>query len=339
MTTSGDKNDTNGHHEEAAGETGGATKKRRTKKTSEAEPAVPVNRIAAALNPRGLAGSKSSPGDVDPGPCRMSSREEIRVQLMERIPFQWIRVYIQGLKPLLVNKAREDAILAMEDKQQGKAARKKPPRIPVQEFVDSSHICVGRYHTDWIDKNVYGFPVVGIKKAAVAAAYRFGDAANKVSNMGSFFIHGPYDGLTPIVATGGPQLMEVRLTTDRREIARRNGDDVQAAVPTMRRDFVVIPAGRTASIAYRPQFFPWSMELEVKYCPNFISRDSLIDAFHLAGQCIGIGSWRVENGGEKGQFEIAGYVELSSDYEPTPVSQSVLPPMPSPAKEAKKNED
>lgn len=259
---------------------------------------------------RGLPGAKDRI-NLPPGPGRLSSREDVQQYLMKAIPFSWVRIWIEGVKPLLVNKARESSVLKMEDKQTGKAQQKKEPREPEKEYIESCHICTGRYDKAWLTRNVYGFPVIGIKKAMAAAGYRYGDAKNKVDSMGAFFIHGPYEGLAALRSTGAPEMMECGINPD-----RKGADKIESAIPVMRRDFVIIPQGRIGSIAYRPQFFPWTMELDIEYCPNFISRDNLLNYLHLAGRCIGLGSWRVENGGEKGRFKVAGLTDLPDDYVP-----------------------
>lgn len=257
-------------------------------------------------SPRGKAGAKPGAGkDVSADLIG----KNVELMMMRAIPFKWVRLRIAGTTPLLLNKAREESLLKMEEKQTGQAQRKKEPRKPKQEFIESCHICRGRFDLDWLTKNLYGFPAVGIKKAMATAGFRYGDAANKKDSMGAFFLHGPWDGLVPIVNPDSKPGKEKR--------AKLDLVPHDAISPTMRRDFVVIPAGRIGSIAYRPQFFPWAMDIDIRYCPNFISLENVVNYLYLAGQCVGIGSWRIENGGDKGQFKLSGTVEqLPDDYQP-----------------------
>lgn len=122
-----------------------------------------------------------------------------------------------------------------------------------------------------IRDGVYGFPASGIKKALVVAGGRFAD--EKMTHL--------------------------------RGIINIIGDfiEIKAPVPTMRSDTVRLRDG-TASIAYRPQFMPWSMEVPIIYNAGLIGEAQILNLFQIAGFSVGIGAWRPESNGVYGQFSL-----------------------------------
>lgn len=122
-----------------------------------------------------------------------------------------------------------------------------------------------------IGDGLYGFPAVGIKKSLVVAGGRFAD--EKMTHLrGVINIMGD---LIPIL---GPE-------------------------PTMRSDTVRLQGGVT-SIAYRPQFMPWEMEIPIVFNATMISESQILNLFQIAGFAVGIGAWRPECNGVYGQFTL-----------------------------------
>lgn len=120
-----------------------------------------------------------------------------------------------------------------------------------------------------ISDGVYGFPAVGIKKALVVAGGRFAD--EKMTHLrGVINVMGD---LIPILAKA----------------------------PTMRSDTVRLQGGVT-SIAYRPQFMPWEMEIPLVFNATMISDAQIMNLFQIAGFAVGFGAWRPECNGVYGQF-------------------------------------
>jgi hypothetical protein len=122
-----------------------------------------------------------------------------------------------------------------------------------------------------ISEGVYGFPATGIKKALVVAGGRFAD--EKMTHL--------------------------------RGIINIMGDfiKIEAPHPTMRSDTVRLRDG-TASIAYRPQFMPWAMEIPIIYNADLIREEQILNLFQIAGFSVGIGAWRPESNGVYGQFSL-----------------------------------
>lgn len=122
-----------------------------------------------------------------------------------------------------------------------------------------------------IAKGVYGFPAGGIKKALVVAGGRFAD--EKMTHLRGLL--NPIGDLIPII---GP-------------------------APTMRKDSVRLAGGIT-SIAYRPMFMPWAMDVPIVYNASLIGEAQILNLFQIAGFAVGIGAWRPESNGVFGQFTL-----------------------------------
>lgn len=122
-----------------------------------------------------------------------------------------------------------------------------------------------------ISKGVYGFPAVGIKKALVVAGGRFAD--EKMTHL--------------------------------RGVINIMGDliEIKAPPPKMRTDTVRLQGGVT-SIAYRPMFLPWEMEIPVVYNSSIIGQAQILNLFQIAGFAVGFGAWRPECNGVFGQFTL-----------------------------------
>ena len=55
---------------------------------------------------------------------------------------------------------------------------------------------------------------------------------------------------------------------------------------------------------FRPQFDEWSATLEVRYSPEQLTAEQIVQLFNTAGVAIGLGDWRPEFGGNFGMFEV-----------------------------------
>lgn len=186
-------------------------------------------------------------------------------------------VTIAGETPLITHRFGERARKAIEDKQQGAARTAKPPREPEAEFRDALYVIGDRCDHDCgdhADLHIYGFPTAGIKKALVSAGGRFADETMTI--------------LRGVINVQG-DLLQIR-----------------APAPRMRSDTVRIDDGKTSSIAYRPEFWPWEMDLPLVFNANLLTDAKVLNLVQLAGFSIGIGDWRPEKNGTFGQFSIKG---------------------------------
>jgi hypothetical protein len=182
-------------------------------------------------------------------------------------------------------------------------------RNPEQEFLDATHICDGKYILSWLKKNLYGCPGVALKKGIAAGMYRIGGAANMKVPLSVIFVHGPYDGLIPLYEKVGPNVKKL-----------------VPAIPTMRRDAVIGQQGAKKIIvpAYRPYFAPGktAMMVDIRWPADMMSLESVANGVALAGEFCGLGSWRVENAGEKGMFTLDSVMQLPDDYQPQSINNS-----------------
>ena len=207
----------------------------------------------------------------------MAKEQEVKVITIPQIELGRLTVKINGVTPLIVNKFRDDSREQIEKKQQKKARVEKAAREPFKEFMGALHVIEMGKPDEKAGKIIggkYGFPSEGLKKSLVVAGGRFADETMTVLRG---VLNIPLD-LIPI-----------------------KGSD-----PEMRPgDFVVLNGGKT-SIAYRPMFREWSMDVPVIFMSAMIKEEQILNLFQMAGFAVGIGAWRPEKNGTFGQFEIVG---------------------------------
>lgn len=181
-----------------------------------------------------------------------------------------INVTIKGTTPLICHRYSERVQHEMEEKQQGAAKVKKAPRDPQREFIESLYS-----HPE----GGYGFPATAIKQAMISAGQRFaGEVGTRLKGA-------------------------ITIPTDMLRIE-------SPAEPTMRTDRVVLGGmSRTTSLAYRPQFAVWSMQVPIVFNSGVVTLDQVVNLVSLAGFSVGIGDWRIEKDGSFGQFEVANVEE------------------------------
>jgi hypothetical protein len=206
--------------------------------------------------------------------------------VIPQIQFGWLYVTVLGDSPLLTNRFGEHARKSIEDKQQGKAKTKRPPREPDKEFLEACYVLgeqgelprsVVSFPDDAdLSRFTFGFRAIAVKKALVTAGGRFAEGVMKQLH-GMFFVQGHRGGFLEVL--GPPP---------------RRGDD----------PVVIGGRSKTTTIAYRPYFSPWAMIVPIRFIKTFITPAHLLNLIQLAGSCVSVGSWRVENGGDKGVFHL-----------------------------------
>lgn len=182
-----------------------------------------------------------------------------------------ITVTIEGDTPLICHKFSKAARRAILDKQMGKKAQ-RAPKDPEQDYRESIY----QAEEGW-----YGFPAEGIKQACVGAC-RFVDSLPMTEARGAFFVHGRgldvESGQQLVMLHGEPKMHEA--------MVRLSG------------------AGRPADVRFRAQFYPWSIVFSVRYNPNIITDEAILNLIQLAGFHQGIGDWRPEKNGQFGMFHV-----------------------------------
>lgn len=201
--------------------------------------------------------------------------------------FSYVIVTIQGESPLYQNRMTEESLDKIEEKQAKAAKTALPPRDPEREFMAKAHV-IGQptLVRESFGKNRFGIPAIAFKKCIATAAMRYNDEKRN-HWFGLFQVHGPHRGLV----------------------------EIKCSEPYMARDWGKPSGAGTTLLIYRPVFESWSVDLPIRYVSSMLTVDKLVNAIHWAGISIGIGSWRTENGGDKGAFRIAQVKEYSeSDF-------------------------
>jgi hypothetical protein len=203
------------------------------------------------------------------------------VELPELL-IQTVNIEIIGDSPLIMHAWSQKARMAMEDKQQRKAAKGRDAKVPWDDFVGALYWLDGAPEKPTeadVENGRFGMPSVAFKSAAVDACTSVA-AMTKVAARQSFHVDGEF-----VEIIGGP--------------------------PSMRTDMARVGQG-TADIRYRPEFNPWSAVLTVKVNVSAISIAQVVGLFDLAGFAVGIGDWRPQRNGPYGRFHVAKAGERAS---------------------------
>lgn len=196
-------------------------------------------------------------------------------------------ITIVGDSSLIVHAWSEKAKRMMLEAQMKTAKTKKAreARNPFEEFIDSMYWLTEKpeektpeaYEAALANGAKFGFPVTGIKQAAISAAYRSGSTKDMASMRGVFYING----------------------IDVSDFAT-----IECDMPEMREDMVKIGMG-TADLRYRAEFPNWKMKAMLTYNDNGVySLEHIINAINLGGFMCGIGEWRPERDGQYGMYHV-----------------------------------
>ena len=220
--------------------------------------------------------------------------EVIEIKPIEMVQY---KIRIVGDSPLIEHAWDEKAKRMILEGQKGtNKGKKKDPKNPVNDFVQSLYWMSEKPDVDCFtpeeeieEKFVkaiqsgarFGFPIRGIKQAAISAAYRMGWSKDKASIRGAFFLK-PVD--------------EADKTNT--EMAIIEGDS-----PIMREDMVKIPG--SADIRYRGQFTNWHTDLILEFNVNGqYSLENILNMINAGGYVCGLGEWRPERDGQFGTFHV-----------------------------------
>jgi len=210
--------------------------------------------------------------------------------LSSAVVYQPFKVWLVGDTPLIVHAWSQKAKLEMLQKQVKATKAGKDARDPQQDFVDSLYP-MGEIK----GKKAYGFPVTGIKNAALSSAHKDKGIPRSVVQSALWF-DADMVRVQPALSKAICDMPLVRLF----------GSD-----PEMREDMVRIGSGlnKTANLAYRGQFTVWAVRLTGKFNPTVLSPEALLFLIRESGVGIGIGEWRNERKGIFGSFHLADMAE------------------------------
>lgn len=201
-------------------------------------------------------------------------------------------VRIKGITPLIEHCWSEKAKKEMLEKQMGTQDKSKTRDLknPVEDFIRSMYWITPmptEFTEEAFEKAIdegarFGFPVSGVKQAAISGAYRKKWVPDKMTLRGAFFIK------PDAIAHEGTEVVEIF-----------------SDAPVMREDNVKVGMG-TADLRYRGEFRNWYCDLKISYDANGIySIKDIINYLNAAGFSVGIGEWRPERDGQNGMFEVA----------------------------------
>lgn len=196
------------------------------------------------------------------------------------------KIWLIGTSPLIVHAFPAKNRTAMLEKQMKIAKGGRDARDPLQEVEDA------RYR---LPDGRDGFPAVGFKACAVTACTSIADIT-KVAARQAFQVEG--------LIMNAPGQLEG-------SFVRTALVPIIAHEPMIREDVVRLSGpSRAAEMRYRPEYWPWGVELQVRINPQVISVGQLGSMFQAAGHGVGVGDYRPERNGDCGMFELATQKEF-----------------------------
>lgn len=189
-----------------------------------------------------------------------------------------VNVRIRGRTPLLQNSWTERTLATMPGGPDKGKSGKKERLTPDQEF---------REILDAIQVSDNGTPRYGVSKEAIvhgmaSAAHRLGDFK-----------------MTEIRAA-----VSVRLSGDRIPI--------EGPEPEMDSRAGSLSGRGSTKVINRPRFWPWEMDIPLEFDRGVLNEEAVIRILSDMGRGIGLGSYRPENSGTFGTFEVVG-AELTEE--------------------------
>ena len=235
-----------------------------------------------------------------------------KTELVEIKPIEMVetKIRIVGDTPLIMHAWSAKAKREILEKEIGATKTKaRDPKNPIEDFASSMY-WLTPMPEEFTEESMaealktarFGFPVTGIKQAAISAAYRMAWTKDKMSLRGAFFIdpdtNGYYGGDLEIdyakkkVAVVPNRWISMQMT------------EIHSDPPIMREDMVRVGMG-AADIRYRGEFNNWWADLSIRFNANGqYSLEQIVNIIHAGGTVNGIGEWRAERDGQSGAFHV-----------------------------------
>ena len=227
----------------------------------------PVNRLKTATGGNGRkAGNNGRP------PKEVEQEVQILRPRIDRI-----QVEIQGITPYIPHRFSEDPIKKLKERD-GNVATARKVRDPKAETQACFYTVEGKRPVDFTKKaackGVFGIPSGAIRKAMVSSCRYLNNkkALNMTNSKGMFFVE---ESVIPV------HCKKIVMGEDTTRLL--NG---------------------SAQIRYRPYCIGWKAKFWIRFCPDLISAESLVNLVSRAGFHVGIGDWRPEKSGDKGTFDV-----------------------------------
>lgn len=209
---------------------------------------------------------------------------DIRLIEIPRISVAECELSIVGLTPLIVHRFSEKATKQIRDKQGKRAGAQKEARDPESDWKGACYVIPGHEDDEDWKPGKYYFPASAFKHAFLYGVKQMQDTKSLPSTLATGWVFVKED---PVLKFSSVSLRE---------------------------DTVRIGQG-TTTLAYRPQFNDWSVDLLIDYNANTISVEQIVALFDLGGFAGGIGEWRASapknKSGSFGRFRVETVRSLS----------------------------
>lgn len=176
---------------------------------------------------------------------------------------------LKGTTPLIIHRFDQKILDGIAEKQGGAATKRHEPRNPISDCLGACYV-IGEapiVHCEDADnvwfEGLFGVPAISFKNAAVRAATTVAAKMTELRmaiQMGSSFDRGE---LLPIRCEPGPKM--------RRDVGR-----IKSA----------------PNLVYRPEFWPWEVDVPIKYDMGMLGQSQVVSLFRRAGLQVGVGEWR-----------------------------------------------
>jgi len=212
----------------------------------------------------------------------MATKKETVLDI-PKVKVKRFKVRIVGDSPVIVHAWSEKAKKQIIDGQMEPKPKKREPRNPVGEFINSMYWISGKPEElteDAFEKAVkkgakFGLPVAMFIKASASGA-----RLNKAAKFNNEIF------------------AKMWISGDAGELATIKGDP-----PVCREDMVKIGGmTKVADLRYRGEFKKWSVELNISYNADISSIEEIINFLNLGGFSAGVGEWRINKGGIFGAY-------------------------------------
>jgi len=229
---------------------------------------------------------------------------------IEPIRKKLVNIRIVGDSPLITHCWDVKAKRAMLESEMGIKRVVKDPKNPYEDFATSMY---------WLDKMPdpltkesisdaiengarFGFPLTGIKQAAISAAYRMGWSKDKMSLRGVFFIEPQVNGYWAGDMEIAPDHKRIDIIPN--VFHNEPMVEIKYEKLSMRQDMVKVGMG-SADLRYRGEFDNWYADLTISFNESGqYNIDQIMSMINAGGYVCGIGEWRPERDGQYGMFHI-----------------------------------
>lgn len=239
---------------------------------------------------------------------RQDNIVSLRALIEGKQTYSRFEVWLVGDTPLITHSWSEKARIAML-RTQVKAVERagRAARDPEEDFQNSLYE---------IGDGVYGLPTMAVKLAIHAAAHQ-DKGITKTSVLSNVWLDCKMRRVRTAMAGA---VCDMPLTR------------IYGPPPEMREDMTRVGGGmtRTATLAYRGQFFPWAVRVTGRFNPTAIPAEALAFLFDEAGRSCGLCDWRNEKKGVFGSFHLghkdeeAGWASFAAGQGPMPTPSSYL---------------